>query len=114
MFRLRRYFSIVSLVASIGVAALLVLFYRQTALNNLVQLGESKNVALTQSFANSLWPQSASFMNSSSSLSGDKLRARLETARLRQAVLSQMADPSVRKVKVCSLQWLTAFSIAQS
>lgn len=74
MFRLRHYFSIVSLVAFIGLAALLVLFYRQITLNNLVQLGESKNVALMQSFANSLWPQSAYFMNSSSSLSGDKLQ----------------------------------------
>ena len=57
MFRLRRYFSIASLLAFVLVTVLLGMLYRSVALRMFVQLEENKNVELTQSFANSLWPE---------------------------------------------------------
>ena len=57
MFRLLRYFSTTSLMTFCIIAVVLGMFYRQIVLNNLIALGEQKNVALTQAFANSLWPQ---------------------------------------------------------
>jgi hypothetical protein len=82
MFKLLRYFSITSLIAFVIVATLLRVFYRQLVLNNLVEIAESKNVALTQAFSNSLWPQFALFVGSASALSPDEIRAHPEIAKL--------------------------------
>jgi hypothetical protein len=88
--------------------------YRRIAVSDLVALGESKNVALTQAFANSLWPQFAPFVASATGLSGDEIRAQPETAQLRQAVMALMQDLSVVKVKVYDLAGLTVFSTQAS
>ena len=114
MFRLLRYFSITSLIAFITVTALLGVFYRQTAVTDLIELEESKNVALTQSFANSLWEQFAPFVSAVSGLSAEELRAHPEITSLRQAVLNQMENLSVVKVKVYNLNGLTVFSTEAS
>lgn len=114
MFRLLRYFSITSLIAFIVVVIVLGVFYRQMAVNDLMALGESRNVALTQAFANSLWPQFAPFVASASGLSGDEIRARPEIAQLHQAVLAQMNGLQVVKVKVYNLDGLTVFSTQAS
>jgi signal transduction histidine kinase len=110
MFKLLRHFSISSLIAFIIVAALLGVFYRQLVLSNLFEIAESKNVALTQAFSNSLWPQFAPFVASASQLNPDELRAHPEIAKLRQAVLAEMKDLTVVKVKVYNLDGLTVFS----
>src|SRR5687768_337573 len=110
MFSLVRYFSITSLLAFIGVTSLLGLLYRETAVRDLLALRENNNVALTQAFANSLWPDIASFVASASSLSSEQLQAHPRIADLRTAVLQQMAGQSVVKVKVYDLSGLTVFS----
>lgn len=110
MFRLVRYFSITSLAAFVLVTAVLALLYRQTALNDLLVLRESNNVALTQSFANSLWPEFSRFVASAHTLSPDELPRHPEITRMREAVLAQMAGLSVVKVKVYDLNGLTVFS----
>ena len=51
MFKLLRYFSITSFIAIGVVAILLGVFYRQIAFNNLMEVGKSKNVALTRACA---------------------------------------------------------------
>lgn len=109
-FHLIRYFSTTSLIAFVIVTGLLGFFYRLSAMSDLIEVGESKNVALTKAFSNSLWPQFAPFLTSSAGLSGDELRAHPEIARLRQAVLEQMDGLSVVKVKIYNLEGLTVFS----
>ena len=86
MFKLLRYFSISSLITFVIVASLLGVFYRQFVLNNLTEIAESKNVALTQAFSNSLWPQLAPFVASASEFTLDELRAHPEIAQLRQEI----------------------------
>ena len=110
MFKLLRYFSISSFIAVVLVAALLGMFYRWIALNNLMEMAESRNIALAQAFANSLWPQFAPFVESASGLSSHALRAQPEIAQLRQSVLAQMRGLEVVKVKVYSPSGLTVFS----
>jgi PAS domain S-box-containing protein len=110
MFRLVRYFSISSLAAFVIVTVVLALFYRQTAINDLLVMRESNNVALTQSFANFLWPQFSRFVTSAYTLSPEELPRHQEIARMREAVLAQMAGLSVVKVKVYDLDGLTVFS----
>lgn len=110
MFRLVRYFSIISLVAFLIVTVVLALFYRQTAVDDLLVLRESNNVALTQSFANSLWPEFSRFVTTAYTLSPEELPRHPEIARMREAVLAQMVGLSVVKVKVYDLDGLTVFS----
>jgi signal transduction histidine kinase len=109
-FKLLRYFSIMSFFAIGVVTVLLGMFYRRVALNDLKELAESRNVALTQAFANSIWPQFAPFVTSAAGRSSSELRAHPEIARLRQAVLAQMNGLEVVKIKIYDLAGLTVFS----
>jgi hypothetical protein len=113
-FQLLRYFTITSLIAFVAVAVLLVTFYRQLAVNELIEIGESKNAAITQSFSNVIWPEFESFLGSTSGLSAEEIRAHPETARLRQAVLEQTQGLSVIKIKIYNLQGITIFSTQES
>lgn len=110
MFHLVRYFSITSLIAFLVVAAVLGVFYRQAAVSDLITLGEWNNVGLTQTFANSLWPEFADFAHEAQGLSGEELRSHPQIARLHQAVLAQMKGLNVIKIKVYNLEGLTIFS----
>ena len=73
-------------------------FYRRIILQDLVELGENKNVVLTQAFSNSLWPQFVPFVASVAELSPEALREHPAIAKLRQAVLALMQGLSVVKV----------------
>lgn len=113
-FPLLRYFTVTSLTAFVLVAVSLVTFYRQIAENELLEIGESKNAALTQTFSNVIWPEFEAFILSSADLSADEIRAHPETARLREAVLEQMQGLSVIKVKIYNLNGQTVFSTQES
>jgi hypothetical protein len=86
MFKLLRYFSITSLVAFVLFTGLLGVVYRWTAINALVQQAESKNVVLTQIFANWLWPQFVPYILATAEHSPDELRRHPEIDRLTQAL----------------------------
>jgi signal transduction histidine kinase len=113
-FRLLRYFCTASVITFVLVTVVLGVFYDQITRNNLISLGEKNNVALTQAFSNSLWPQFAPFVTTVSNFSHDQLRAHPEIAKLRRAVLALMNDLSVLKVKVYNLDGLTVFSTQAS
>ncbi|MEN3297458.1 MAG: hypothetical protein V7642_6711 [Burkholderiales bacterium] len=110
MFRLLRYFSIASLItvalAAVGLGAI----YRQLATRDLLELGERNNVALTQTFANSLWPQFRGFAASAAKIDAGSLQRHPETDRLHRAVVEQMRDTNVVKVKLYDLNGRTLFS----
>jgi hypothetical protein len=109
-FQLLPYFTVTSLIAFVLVAVSLLSFYRQIAVNSLLEIGESKNAALTQTFSNVIWPEFSSFLGSASDLSADEIRAHPETARLRQAVIEQTRGLSVIKVKIYNKEGITVFS----
>ncbi|MDX1437291.1 MAG: GAF domain-containing protein, partial [Anaerolineales bacterium] len=110
MFKLQRYFSLASLIAIIGVTILLAFLYRQVATSQLVAQAESQNVALTQVLARTLWPEFGGFLMTDMDMPDDELRAHPEIARLREALLEQLDDLSVVKVKVYNLEGNTVFS----
>ncbi len=110
MFKLLRYFSVTSLLAFTIVIVLLAVFYQRTATRDLTELEENANVALTQMFANTLWPRFAPFVTTASSLSVEELRSHPVIQELHQAVLEQMNGLPVVKVKVYNLNALTVFS----
>ncbi len=110
MFRLLRYFALSSLVALVVVTVLLAVFYRQIAIVQLVSMEESKNVALTRAFANSLWTEFAPFVADESRHNHDNPMFHAEVARLDAAVREQMSGLSVIKVKIYDLDGDTVFS----
>ncbi|MEL6929991.1 MAG: histidine kinase, partial [Cyanobacteria bacterium J06600_6] len=89
---------------------LLGLFYRDRSINSLLTLGKDNNVALTQSFANTLWQEFAPFLTDTRSLSDLELKNHPKTALLNDAVSKQMRGLSVAKVKIYDLEGRTVFS----
>lgn len=63
MFQLFRYFSVASLFAFVLVTVLLMWLYRQAAIQDLLRIEQGKNIALTRTFANMLWPTFAEFFS---------------------------------------------------
>jgi signal transduction histidine kinase len=110
MFKLIRYFSITSLIITTVAAAALGMFYRRQALRDLQELGESKNIALAQVFANAVWHHFAPFLRSASSLRPEVLRAHPETVRLDREIRDQSRGLAVVKVKIYDLAGRTIFS----
>ena len=110
MFKLLRYFSLTSLIAFTIVIAMLAGFYQRTAVRDLTEAEEIGNVALTQVFANSLWPRFQQFVTTASRLTLEELRSHPDLQELHRAVLEQMNGLPVIKVKVYDLEGLTVFS----
>ena len=110
MFRLQRYFTITSLIAFILIAFLLGYFFRQLAISDLITASESKNVALTQTFANFLWPEFAEFVADANSMDVAELQDHPRTQELYDLVQMQMDGLTVVKIKVYDLNGLTVFS----
>lgn len=109
MFRLLRYFSFTSALAVIAVTTALVVFYRQSAISELVASAEAHNVSLARSFANTIWPDFAEYVSSIDE-DGDRLRQRPETSQL-HTVLAKLTDGlPVLKVKIYNLDGLTVYS----
>ncbi len=110
MFRLQRYFTITSLVAFILIGVLLGYFFRALAISDLISASESKNVALTQTFANFLWPEFSSFVSEANSLDVEEIKTHPRTLELYELVEAQLDGLSVVKIKVYDLNGLTVFS----
>ena len=109
-FRLLRYFSMASAVALIASTVATAVVFRQVAEADLVWEAERTNVALADSFANSLWPRFASYVKSTSNLEGKTLRARPETREIHESLNALVAGLPVLKVKIYNLDGLTVFS----
>ena len=110
MFQLLRFFSVTSLILLVVATIILGALYRQIATKNLLELGESNNIVLTQTFANFIWPQFRSFAASSAQFDDDTLRTHPEIAKLHQSVLDAMHNTQTVKVKLYQLDGRTLFS----
>lgn len=111
MFPLRLWFSILSLVAFAIVAIFLSLLYRTIAVNNIEALVERNNVALTQTFSNTLWTRYHPFFTDIEHV-GDfnDLQYNLDTKILRYEIINMMKGTDVLKVKVYDLSGVVVFS----
>ena len=110
MFKLLRYFSITSFVAMSITVILLGTFYRQVAIQQVIEMGESKNVELTMAFSNSLRSLYTPLLDSEPELSRDRLKDHPKIAELHRAVQKKMRGLSVIKVKIYNKDGLTVFS----
>ncbi len=110
MFRLQRYFTITSLIAFILIAFLLGYFFRVSATADLLNASESKNIALTQSFSNFLWPEFADFVDQAGELEVEELQNHPRIDELYALVAKQLNGLTVVKIKVYDMNGLTVFS----
>jgi diguanylate cyclase (GGDEF)-like protein len=110
MFRLLRYFSLTSLVSMVLAALLLGVLYREIAVRSMVRMGESSNQALTQVLCNALWPRLVPYLANAELLPADQLRNHPGRAGMSIAVLTQLRNLSVAKVKLYDMRGRTVFS----
>jgi diguanylate cyclase (GGDEF)-like protein/PAS domain S-box-containing protein len=109
-FALKRYFSLTSLLCTVFTAVVLGWSYQHIALADLKELAENRNIALTNAFANALWPNFSPLVDDSAGDPADVLRARAGKVHLQDLVEQQMKGTSVIKVKVYALNGVTVFS----
>lgn len=110
MFRLLRYFSVASLLAFLIVTALLGYFYRHTAVEEMIAQEESKNVAVTHAFVNSLRPQLIAYFAASEGLTTEALRANPALPAFQNEVAAKIAGLPVAKIKIYNNNGITIFS----
>jgi len=110
-FKLRRYFSISSLVGVVVVIAVLSMLYRYTALNMLFQHETRTNTELTKILAKLVWSKYSGFIQESSSLSARELLRRPEIDDLQRDILQLVADSNVTNIKIFNLRGMTVFSM---
>ena len=108
MFRLLRYFSLTSLVLVLLAALALGALYRHIATENLLQLGERNNVALSVALANALRTEFTAVVEVDAGADRDAQRQRI--AQLNTLVLRQTRGLSVAKVKIYNTRGKTVYS----
>ena len=80
----------------------------------IVQLGETSNIALAQGFGQTIWPRFGDYVKAVQEKDGDALRARPETAQLRELTANLAKDKPVLKLKIYNLDGLTVYSSEES
>ncbi len=110
MFNLLRYFSLTSAAVILVLALAMQAAYRQTAVDDLIAMAERHNVALAQSFSNTIWSRFSSYVTSVSRADGETLRAHPETRNIHKALKTLTTGLPVLKVKIYNLDGLTVYS----
>jgi len=110
MFPLLRYFSIASLVAVIVTTALLSLLHQRVERIQLLSIGESNHIALTQAFANSLLPSFRELAQTAKTLDTEALLKHPLIASINMHMRGAMQNARVVKVKFYDTHGRTIFS----
>ena len=110
MFPLLRYFSIASLVAVIVTTLVLGFLHVYAERDQLLKIGESNHVALTQVFANSLLPLFRHLEEQTRGLDPEAMRKHHMVTAIRPHVIAAMQETRVAKIKLYDLQGRTVFS----
>jgi diguanylate cyclase (GGDEF)-like protein len=109
-FKLLRYFSIASLIAIVLALAGLGFFFRQTALKQLIKVGEDANVSLSQAFANTLRAHYLPLIDAAEKSSTGQLLAHPQVSVVHKAVVDAVRQTSVVKVRIFDLNGRTIYS----
>jgi diguanylate cyclase (GGDEF)-like protein len=110
MFKLRPFLLITSLIGVLAATAGLLYFYRHVAFESLQDNEKRASVALTQTFANDIWPRYATFIAESNAIPPEQLSSRPEIVQLRADILRLVKGLHVVKVKMYNLNGVTVFS----
>lgn len=111
MFKLSRYFSLLSLALIAGASALLLQYYRHNAMEQLLTLEQSRAAEFTQVFENSLWTEFKPLVDAARpGDTPDTLRQRAEASGLHQTLARMARGTTVLKVKIYTPTGMTVFS----
>ena len=110
MFKLLRYFSICSAVAITVLTSLTIIIYQKHATNNLIDIAERQNIALTQTLANAMWVDFNDYLVNVRETDGDALRSRPETALLHRRLRKLTEGIPVLKIKFYNIGGTTLYS----
>ncbi len=114
LFNLVKYFSLTSSIAFVVLLGVISFTLRANQIDKMIATTEYQNMVLAQSFANSMWDRFSTYVESASTLTGDQLRARPETAQIDQVVRKLTFDLPVLKVKIYSISGRTVYSSEQA
>ena len=103
MFKLKHYFSIVSLIAIAASAVTLSSYYRYTTIEQLIDLEERNYLALTQTIANTIWPKYHDFLKKAESLPRAQLVKHPLSEMLRSDVAEMVQGLLILKIKILFL-----------
>lgn len=110
MFKLLRYFSLTSFISIGLVAVVLGFFYREIAVGDMVDMGESNARALTVVLGNSLRPTILPYLATADRLPTSKLKTHPQREDLHQAIAQHLQGLTIVKVKVYDVRGRTIFS----
>lgn len=110
MFKLKHYFSIVSLIAITASAVTLSSYYRHTTIEQLIELEERGYLALTQTIANTIWPRYHDFLKKAESLSRAELVKHPLSKMLHSDVAEMVQGLLILKIKIFDTKGKTLFS----
>ena len=109
-FRLKRYFSIASLIGVLVAVTALSLLYRVTARQALVEHETQSNVALTRAVSNTLLPRYMAWLAGAGALSREALAADPQLRQLDRDIRDQIRGLNVVKAKIFLPSGSTVYS----
>ena len=109
-FKLISYFSISSLLAFSLATVALTHIYQQQSIQDIISIEETKNIALTQIFANSFWQDLKPFLSSLKDFNYQEIIDNPKTFLLYQDLLQKTKDLSVIKIIIFDRQGKIIFS----
>lgn len=109
MFKLLRYYSAASLVAILAAAVLLIWFYRQVAIQGIVQLAERSNMNLAQIAMDPIKPALLEFLGTAADFHPGSASLPLPPE-LAGSIKTLMQDRFIVKIKIYNRQGVVAFS----
>jgi hypothetical protein len=110
MFRLTRYFSLLSLGLMLIVSVLLGVYLRQHEIEELRSLSEDRSVIVATLFRNALWPRFVEALGDGRGMAGTELHAIAVRRGLHRALAELMRNTGVIKIKIYNLDGITIYS----
>ncbi len=114
MFKLLRYYSVASLVAVLATAVLLTWFYRQVAIQGIVQLAERSNLTLARAAMNPIKPTLFEFLDVAADFRPGSANPPPLPSELTGSIKALMQDRSVVRIKIFNRQGVVIFSTKPS
>jgi signal transduction histidine kinase len=110
MFKLLRYYSVTSLVAILATALLLTWFYRQVAIQGIVQLAERSNLTLARAVMASMNPSLLEFLEATADLHPGNPAAPPLPPELMGPIKNLMQDRPIVRINIYNRQGVVTFS----
>jgi len=110
MFKLLRYYSVASLVAVLVTAVVLTWFYRQVAIQGIVQLAERSSLTLARAAMNPIKPALLEFLDAAADIRSNSPNRPPLPPELAESIKTLMQDRSVARIKIYNRHGVVAFS----